>query len=62
MVAEELDAWAREQLAPYKVPRLYAFVEALPQGTSGKTLKRRLRDQLASGELGAERLPDRPAE
>jgi long-chain acyl-CoA synthetase len=62
VVAEELDAWAREQLAPYKVPRLYAFVEALPQGTSGKTLKRRLRDQLASGELGAERLPDRPAE
>lgn len=62
VAAEELDAWAREQLASYKVPRLYAFVEALPQGTSGKTLKRRLRDQLVSGELRAEQLSHRPAE
>ncbi len=57
VTAEELDEWARERLAPYKVPRLYAFVEALPQGASGKTLKRRLRDQLASGEIDTEQLP-----
>jgi long-chain acyl-CoA synthetase len=63
VTAIELDDWAREQLAPYKVPRGYAFVEALPQGASGKTLKRRLRDQLVSGEINAEALPsDRPAE
>jgi long-chain acyl-CoA synthetase len=54
---KELDEWAREQLAPYKVPRRYAFIEALPQGASGKTLKRRLRDQLLSGEISAEQLP-----
>lgn len=53
---QHLDAWAREQMAPYKVPRRYAFVEALPQGASGKTLKRRLRDELAAGKLSVESL------
>jgi long-chain acyl-CoA synthetase len=63
VTARQLDDWAREQLASYKVPRRYAFVETLPRGASGKTLKRRLRDQLVSGELGAERLPPhRPAQ
>ena len=57
VTASELDAWAREQLAPYKMPRRFAFVDALPEGASGKTLKRRLRDQLVSGELSAEALP-----
>jgi long-chain acyl-CoA synthetase len=62
VAAEELDEWAREQLAPYKVPRRYALIEALPLGTSGKTLKRRLRDQLVSGEITAQPLPShRPA-
>jgi acyl-coenzyme A synthetase/AMP-(fatty) acid ligase len=59
----ELDHWARAELAPYKLPRRFAFVTELPQGTSGKTLKRRLRDQLVSGEIDAEALPqDRPTE
>ena len=57
VTAQELDEWVREQLAPYKVPRRYAFIEALPQGASGKTLKRQLRDQLVSGELTADSLP-----
>lgn len=48
---EELDACAREQLAPYKLPRRYAFIEAMPEGSSGKVLKRRLRDQLVSGDI-----------
>ena len=52
--ADELDAWVREHLAPYKLPRWYAFVEELPRGTSGKTLKRLLRHRLASGEIVAE--------
>jgi long-chain acyl-CoA synthetase len=56
VTAEALDEWVREQLSPYKAPRRYAFVEELPQGTSGKTLKRRLRDQLASGEIRSEQL------
>lgn len=50
---QELDTWARERLAPDKVPRRYAFVDALPQGASGKTLKRLLRRQLIAGELEA---------
>jgi long-chain acyl-CoA synthetase len=63
VTAKELDAWAREQLAPYKVPRRYAFLKELPRGSSGKTLKRRLRDQLTAGEITAEALPPhRPAE
>jgi long-chain acyl-CoA synthetase len=57
VTAQELDEWARTELAPYKLPRRFAFVTALPQGASGKTLKRRLRDQLASGEIDAEALP-----
>lgn len=57
VTAEDLDMWARERLAPYKVPRRFAFVDALPEGASGKTLKRRLRDQLVAGELSAEALP-----
>ncbi len=52
----ELDAWARERLAPYKLPRRYAFVKELPRGASGKTLKRLLRDALAAGEIVAEPL------
>jgi len=57
VTAHDLDLWARKQLASYKVPRRFAFVDALPQGASGKTLKRRLRDQLLSGEISAEQLP-----
>ncbi len=61
--AEELDAWAAERLAPYKLPRWYAFVRELPRTTSGKALKRRLRQQLNSGEILAEPLaPHRRAE
>ena len=57
VTAHELDAWARDRLAPYKLPLRYAFVDALPRGASGKTLKRRLRDQIAAGELATETLP-----
>lgn len=57
VTAVELDEWARAELAPYKLPRRFAFVTELPQGTSGKTIKRRLRDQLESGEIDAEPLP-----
>ena len=39
----ELIAHAREQLAPYKVPKRIVFVETLPRNTAGKLLKRELR-------------------
>lgn len=47
----DLNRWARERLAPHKVPRAYAIVDALPQGASGKTLKRMLRESLGRGEI-----------
>jgi malonyl-CoA/methylmalonyl-CoA synthetase len=36
---EELQAWARERLAPYKVPRLLCSVSALPRNAMGKVMK-----------------------
>lgn len=36
---EELQRWARERLAPYKVPRTLRCVEALPRNAMGKVLK-----------------------
>jgi long-chain acyl-CoA synthetase len=33
-------SWARERLSAYKIPRIVAFVDALPKGPSGKILKR----------------------
>lgn len=41
----ELDAWCREQLAGYKRPRAWHFVDELPKNVSGKILKRELRDR-----------------
>ncbi|MDQ3669252.1 MAG: AMP-binding protein, partial [Actinomycetota bacterium] len=43
---EELLAHCRERLAPYKVPRLLRFVEALPHSGTNKVLKGELRAQL----------------
>jgi long-chain acyl-CoA synthetase len=40
---EELMAWAREQMAGYKYPRVIEFRDALPMNASGKVLKRALR-------------------
>ncbi len=40
-------AWAREQMANYKVPRRVEVVEALPVNASGKVLKFELREQAA---------------
>jgi len=60
---EALDAWVRARLAAYKVPRRYALVDAFPRSHSGKTLKRRLRAQLARGVILTESLDaDRPAQ
>ena len=39
MLAARLDAWARERLARYKVPRAWRCVEALPRNAMGKVRK-----------------------
>jgi len=44
---EELRAWAREQLAPYKVPKQVCFVDALPRNAMGKVMKAALRELFA---------------
>jgi long-chain acyl-CoA synthetase len=38
----ELVAWAKEQMAGYKYPRIVQFVDALPMTATGKILKREL--------------------
>jgi long-chain acyl-CoA synthetase len=43
--ADELTAFARERLAPYKIPREIAFTAELPKTSTGKILRRALRDQ-----------------
>jgi fatty-acyl-CoA synthase len=42
----ELEAYCRERLAPFKVPRFWASVEALPITGSGKIQKFAVRERL----------------
>jgi fatty-acyl-CoA synthase len=44
----ELREHARENLAPYKVPKHVFFVDDLPRNTAGKILKRELRERFES--------------
>jgi long-chain acyl-CoA synthetase len=44
---KELDAFCRERLAAYKVPKLYEFTDNLPKSAVGKILRRELRDRAA---------------
>jgi malonyl-CoA/methylmalonyl-CoA synthetase len=39
LTLEELQRWARDRLAPYKVPRALAAVPALPRNAMGKVVK-----------------------
>ncbi|MCE9552645.1 MAG: acyl-CoA synthetase [Planctomycetes bacterium] len=43
-LAEELQHWVKDRLAPYKYPRRVEFLAALPKTTSGKIRRRVLRD------------------
>jgi acetyl-CoA synthetase len=43
-LAEEIRNFVRERLAKHEVPREIAFVDALPMTTTGKVLRRELRD------------------
>ncbi|MBI9086882.1 MAG: AMP-binding protein [Desulfobacterales bacterium] len=40
---QEIDAWVRQSIAGYKVPRLVDFIDALPRNASGKILKHDLK-------------------
>lgn len=50
-----LDALCRARLAAFKVPRAYATVVEMPLGSSGKVLKRVLREWLQNGTLPFEK-------
>ena len=45
----QIVAWARDNMANYKVPRRVVVVDALPTNASGKVLKTELRARLAPG-------------
>jgi long-chain acyl-CoA synthetase len=47
--AEDLIAFAREQLAGYKLPKSVDFIDALPRNPSGKILKKDLREPYWAG-------------
>jgi acyl-CoA synthetase (AMP-forming)/AMP-acid ligase II len=52
VTGEELAAWCRTEMAVYKAPRQFRFIDALPKTASGKILKRVLREQ-ARAQAGA---------
>lgn len=43
LTKDEINAWLRERLPGYKVPRLYHFVEELPRNAMGKVTKNDLK-------------------
>ncbi|MGX4586439.1 long-chain-fatty-acid--CoA ligase [Paenibacillus chitinolyticus] len=45
LTEEELNAWCRERLAAFKVPRRYEFRTQLPKTMVGKVLRRRLLEE-----------------
>ncbi len=56
-LAGELEQRAREQLAPFKVPKHIFFVDDLPRNASGKLLKRELRERFAEEAAGKDENP-----
>ncbi len=51
LAKDELDAYVRADLAGYKAPRIWVFVDEFPMTPSGKVQKFALRDRLVAGEL-----------
>lgn len=47
LTAEELRAFCRDRLTPYKIPRRIEFRDELPKTNVGKVLRRALRDEVA---------------
>ncbi len=50
--ADEIEAWCREKMAAYKIPRLFEFTDALPKSPAGKVAWRVLQEKEAA-EAGA---------
>ena len=48
--AESIRAWARRTIAGYKVPKTVDFIDALPRNSSGKVLRRTLREPYWAGQ------------
>jgi fatty-acyl-CoA synthase len=46
---EELRSWVKQNLARYKVPREFVFLDELPRNATGKVLKRDLARQSDQG-------------
>jgi fatty-acyl-CoA synthase len=44
LLGDELIAWARTQMAAYKVPRMVQFVDKLPKSATGKVMWRQLQE------------------
>ncbi|WP_225782586.1 AMP-binding protein [Xenophilus sp. Marseille-Q4582] len=44
VTAEQLIAWSRQNMAPYKTPKHVRFIDALPATGAGKVLRRLLKD------------------
>ncbi|MEF2277331.1 long-chain fatty acid--CoA ligase [Deinococcus sp. YIM 134068] len=42
---QDIETWARDVMATYKVPRDYVFVDSLPRGATGKVAWRQLQEQ-----------------
>jgi fatty-acyl-CoA synthase len=55
--ADELAQWCRERMAAYKVPRLWAFVDALPKSPTGKVAWRALQEREAFEHTGGDEPP-----
>jgi acyl-coenzyme A synthetase/AMP-(fatty) acid ligase len=49
---ESIIAWARAEMANYKVPRRVAFVDSLPRNAVGKVVKDDLRAVAAASAAG----------
>jgi long-chain acyl-CoA synthetase len=47
VTSAELDAWCQQQIARFKRPRRYRFVDTLPKNNYGKVLKTSLREDEA---------------
>lgn len=47
--AAEVEAWSREHIAAYKIPRVWHTVDELPRNITGKVLKRELRERFGPG-------------
>jgi fatty-acyl-CoA synthase len=45
MTSESVQAWCRERMAAYKVPRVITFADSLPKSATGKILWRVLQDE-----------------